>query len=462
MTNVLIGDRTLCFTPGASFKQKLETGRRLDQMGVSAIEAPRLPADETGMVLMRNLCGIINSAAVALETELSEQGVSRAYDAVRTAKKPRLIVAAPATSAQMEYVCHKKPKQMLELIEQTIRQAKALCDDVEFRCDDATRADRDFYLETLRRAIDAGASSVTVCDSAGLQTPEETAALTRLTRDAIGDTPLSFLCVDELGMARANAFAALAAGATGVKTALAGALPSPDAIGRILRARGGDADLAFNLDITCCKRLSSEIQELLSSSHSAATPFDRRVGDISADAALPENYDDAALFRACRDLGYALNEDDLSHVREALESETHGKAAGRRELEAIILSVAQQVPRTYQLKSFVINSGSTIAPTAAISLQKDGEELRGLCSGDGPIDAAFLAIEQIVGRHYELDDFQIAAVTQNRAAMGDALVRLRHKGRIYAGKGTSTDIIGAAIRAYVSALNKIAYEEKQA
>ena len=86
--------------------------------------------------------------------------------------------------------------------------------------------------------------------------------------------------------------------------------------------------------------------------------------------------------------------------------------------------------------------------------------LTGLCAGDGPIDAAFLAIEQIVGQHYELDDFQIASVTQNREAMGDALVRLRRSGKIYAGKGISTDIIGAAIRAYVNALNKIAYEEK--
>jgi 2-isopropylmalate synthase len=95
-----------------------------------------------------------------------------------------------------------------------------------------------------------------------------------------------------------------------------------------------------------------------------------------------------------------------------------------------------------------------------VALDKNGETLTGLCAGDGPIDAAFLAIEQIIGRHFEMDDFQIAAVTQNREAMGDALVKLRHGGKVYAGKGISTDIIGAAIRAYLNALNKIAYEEK--
>ena len=93
---------------------------------------------------------------------------------------------------------------------------------------------------------------------------------------------------------------------------------------------------------------------------------------------------------------------------------------------------------------------------------KGGKELRGLCAGDGPIDASFLAIEQIVGHHYELDDFQIQAVTEGREAMGETVVRLRSGGRIYSGRGISTDIIGSGIAAYVNALNKIAYEEENA
>ena len=86
--------------------------------------------------------------------------------------------------------------------------------------------------------------------------------------------------------------------------------------------------------------------------------------------------------------------------------------------------------------------------------------LQGVSIGDGPIDAAFLAIEQITGRHYELDDFQIQAVTEGREAMGQTLVKLRSGGRVYSGQGISTDIVGASIRAYLSALNKIVYEEE--
>jgi 2-isopropylmalate synthase len=119
-----------------------------------------------------------------------------------------------------------------------------------------------------------------------------------------------------------------------------------------------------------------------------------------------------------------------------------------------------QVAPTYKLDTYVINSGNTIRSTAFITLDRKGEKLTGICAGDGPIDAAFLAIEQIIGRHYELDDFQIQAVTEGREAMGDALVRLRSEGGLFSGKGLSTDIIGASIMAYLSALNKIAYAQE--
>ena len=90
----------------------------------------------------------------------------------------------------------------------------------------------------------------------------------------------------------------------------------------------------------------------------------------------------------------------------------------------------------------------------------DNRIVEGVSIGDGPIDAAFLAIEQITGKHYELDDFQIQAVTEGREAMGQTVVKLRDHGKVFSGRGISTDIVGASIRAYLSALNKIVYEEE--
>ena len=94
-------------------------------------------------------------------------------------------------------------------------------------------------------------------------------------------------------------------------------------------------------------------------------------------------------------------------------------------------------------------------------MKKDGKLLQGISIGDGPIDAAFIAIEQIIGHRYELDDFQIQSVTKGKEAVGSAVVKLRSNGKLYSGNGVSTDIIGASIRAYMSAVNKITYDEMQ-
>ena len=136
------------------------------------------------------------------------------------------------------------------------------------------------------------------------------------------------------------------------------------------------------------------------------------------------------------------------------------KKIGTKELEAIVAAVALQVPPTYKLINFVITNGSQFGATATIITEKNGVEQTGLAKGDGPIDAAFLAIEQIVGTRYELDDFQVQSVTEGKEAMGNALIRLRAGGKLYSGNGVSTDIISASLYAYLAAINKIAYEEK--
>ena len=118
------------------------------------------------------------------------------------------------------------------------------------------------------------------------------------------------------------------------------------------------------------------------------------------------------------------------------------------------------MPATYVLESYVINSGNKIKATANVCVRKGDEELQAVCVGDGPIDASFLAIEQIAGQHYELDDFQVNSVTQGQEAMGETVVKLIAEGKVYSGRGISTDIIGSSIRAYVNALNKIVYEEQ--
>ena len=135
------------------------------------------------------------------------------------------------------------------------------------------------------------------------------------------------------------------------------------------------------------------------------------------------------------------------------------KTVNTKDLDAIIATSAMQVPETYSLISFSVNSSNVVAATASVVLSKNSEKMSGLSFGNGPVDAAFLAIESVVGRHFELDDFELGAVTEGKEALGQAIVKLRLNGAIYSGRGVSTDIIGASIRAYVNAINKAVYSE---
>ena len=166
-----------------------------------------------------------------------------------------------------------------------------------------------------------------------------------------------------------------------------------------------------------------------------------------------------AVAEGVRTLGYDLSEEELAKVYEEFLRLAAKKPVSRRELDAIVAASAMQVPATYLLESYVINSGNIITNTACIRLNRDGQSQEGLSTGDGPIDAACKAIEGVTGRHYELEDFHIDAVTEGKEAIGRAIVRLRSEGRLYSGSGVSTDIVSAAIRAYLGALNKIVYEE---
>ena len=266
---------------------------------------------------------------------------------------------------------------------------------------------------------------------------------------------------DEMGMGIACAAAALTAGADGVKcTAVPAGFPTLEQVATLVQKKGADMDIAANLKTTDLQRTVSQLDRVLQPIENTDSPLrDITPGDI-AGVTLDANDDISDVIAVVKQMGYDLSEEDNAKVYEAfLRIANKKRFVGTRELDAIIASSAMQVPSSYKVKNYVINSGNVITATANLLVERDGEELRGVGVGDGPIDAAFSAIEQIIGHHYELDDFQIQTVTEGRDAMGSALVKIRADGKVYSGSGISTDIIGASIRAYISALNKIVYDE---
>ena len=221
--------------------------------------------------------------------------------------------------------------------------------------------------------------------------------------------------------------------------------------------KGDDIGITCNLSATEIHRGIAEVEK----EAGFAQTFSEE-NDSDVDISLGSDSSMSDVVKAAAALGYELSDEDNGKIYEELMRVAEKrKTIGAKELEAIIASSAMQAPSTYHLDSYVSNSGNVITATAHVTLVRDGEKISGVSIGDGPIDAAFLAIEQIVGHHYELDDFQIQSVTEGREAVGSALVRLRSDGRLFSGNGISTDIIGASIRAYLNALNKIVYEENR-
>ena len=306
----------------------------------------------------------------------------------------------------------------------------------------------------------AGASVLTVCDTAGVMMPEEVFRFVRSVKERFPDRRIGVKISNGMYMADACAVYAVQAGAEEVKVKACGEdTVSLKRFSAVLKTRGDSLGTESRIRMTEMNRSIGQIEWLCRTNRSKSSPFDSGVRE-EEDFFLNVHDSAEAVAKAAQQLGYDLSDEDAAKVYDAFVSVASKKeSVSAKELDVLIAASALQVPPAYRLESYMINASNVIAATSHIRLKKDGQILEGICGGDGPIDASFLAIEQIAGTHYELDDFQIRAVTEGREAMGEAVVRLRSNGKLYSGRGISTDIVGSSIMAYINAINKIVYEE---
>ncbi len=458
MKKLFVSDMTLCKAcegskNNLSFRERLNIAMALEKAGVDAIELPALSGGKEDAVVCRTIANTVK-CRVCIPGGDSLLSLEEAWKCVAGAAEPCIQVILPVSTVQMEYQYHMKSAKMLEKISQLCQAAAELCPHVEFVARDASRAEAGFAAACCAAAAENGAAAVTLCDDGGVYFPEEMAALVTQVKESCR-AKVFVAPSNALDLAAACAVEALKAGADGIKTA-AGTGDSLNAgtLADIIRVKGDALALTANLDTTAIHNLLSGIGVPASASMQAG---DSSIREETIQ--LDESCTLSDIAAAVASLGYELSDEDTGKVYEEFRRVSRRKAAiGSRELEAIIATAAMQVPSTFHLVNYVVNSGSIISATANLTLEKDGEKLSGVSIGDGPIDAAFHAIEQIIGHHYELDDFQIQAVTKGREAVGSSLIRLRANGKLYSGNGISTDIVGACIRAYINALNKIVYE----
>ena len=467
MEQIRISDITMKQTGkefSLSFKEKLEIPKLLDKLEVSVIELDGIEQPKIDALRIKSVASSVKNSIVAVPVALSADSVEATWNALKEAKKPRLQVCASVSPVQMEYLFHKKPAAMLAAIDETIKACSAKTSDVEFIAEDATRSDEAFLYEAVKTAIAAGAKTITVCDATGSVLPVEFCAFIEKLYENVAelkDVVLGVSCSNELAMADACAVASIRHGVREIKAAAyqVNQISLPN-ISRLLATKGDAFGVRSSVRTVEMKRIVKQIEWMCQTSRSKNSPFDNGVQDEMEDMALTNRDNMTTVLKAVEKLGYDLSEEDGAKVWEAFQVIAARKdVISSKELDTIVASAAMQVPATYVLDTYNITASNITSSMAHMKLIKNGQAIEGIAIGDGPVDAAFLAIENIIGCHYELDDFQIRSVTEGREAMGETVVKLRSNGKLYSGRGTSTDIVGSSIQAYISALNKIVYEE---
>ena len=461
MKKIIISDMTLTNYPTLSFKEKIEVARCLDNLNVDVIYMPKIENTKADSLLIRTVSAFIKNSALCVESGSSTESIDAAAAAISGSKNARMAVRLPVSSIQMEYVYHKKPAKMVIFAKEIFAAATAKCENVEFYAEDATRADSAFLREMVIGAIDAGVKAVTLCDDEGAMLPDEFAAFIKDTYTNIPElekVTVGVVCKNTNGMASASAVMAAKASVDEIKCCVGKKdITGLDDFAKILFGCGERCGLFSGINYNILNRSVNQIEWIEGGKKvNASTKI-----EISDNVNVFDVHDsEESIFDAVKKLGYDLSDDDLKRVYEEFKRVAEKKKITAKDLDAIVSSVALQVPPTYKLVSYLINNGNIIDSSAQIKLEKDGKYISGISTGDGPIDASFKTLSQIIGRRFELDDFQIQSVTEGQEAMGYALVKLRNDGKVYSGNGISTDIMEASIKAYINAVNKTVYEEK--
>ncbi len=509
-------------SPGATLNvdEKLEIARQLSRLGVDICEAGfpiaspgdfdavRRIAEEVGPLTDGRKSG--QPMVIAGLARANKQDIQRAYDAVKVAPRHRIHTFLATSDIHLQ---HKLKIDRETCIEQTIEAvtfARSLCDDVEFSPEDAGRSDPDFLVQVLTEAIKAGATTLNIPDTVGYVTPEEYG---RLITYLIAKTPgadkvvWSTHCHNDLGLATANTLAGVKAGARQVEVTINGigeraGNTSLEEVAMAISTRPNFFNFTTNIDtthITRTSRMVSAYTGMVVQPNKAivgANAFAHEAGihqdgmlknQLTYEIMRPETvglhastlvlgkHSGRHAFRVrLEDLGYDdLDKEELDQAFQRFKRlADKKKVVTDADIEAIIADEIYQPPEIWKLNHIQVSCGDHSIPTVSVSLTgPDGTTYMDAALGTGPVDAAYQAINRIIGESPKLTEFSINAVTEGLDAQAEATIRIQphngegkyalnpqtsqHYARTFSGHGASTDIVVASARAYLSALNKM-------
>jgi 2-isopropylmalate synthase len=488
-------------SPGMSMnlREKIEMARQLEKMGVDIIEAGFAISSPGDFESVRTIADTVSDCVVASLARASELDIDRAWEAVKNAKNPRIHLFLATSPLHMEYKLKMKPDEVYEQAVAMTKYAKKYTSDIEFSAEDATRSDMDFLAHVCEGVITAGATTVNLPDTVGYTTPEENYRFFTEIREKsplLDSITISTHCHNDLGLGVANTLAAIRAGVNQVECTVNGigeraGNAAMEEIVMALHVRKDEYGAATNIDTTEITHSSNLLTSITgvkvqpnkaivgenafaheagihqhgvmqkAETYEIMTP--ESIGLKTNNLVLGKHSGKHAFGERVSSLGYELSADELSEAFEKFKVlADKKKSVYDKDIEAIVAKEAVQVPKTFTLEKFRATNGNDIKATADVTLIKGGKSIKETADGSGPIDAAFKAIDTIIGYDIPLDDFQLDAVTEGEDAQGDATVIIvSESGGRYSGRGLSTDIVEASIRAYINAINKMYYAENK-
>jgi 2-isopropylmalate synthase len=499
---VLIFDTTLRDgeqAPGASMNQreKMEVALALERMGVDIIEAGFPVISKGDFESVRMVARKVRNSAVAGLARSIRKDIEAAAMAVRPAKHPRIHVFLATSKIHLEHKLRKTPEEIVAMAVEAVRYARKFCDDVEFSPEDASRTDKDFLYQVLEAVVKAGARTLNIPDTVGYAVPEQYGKLIADIRHNVPNVNkavISVHCHDDLGLAVANSLSAVKNGARQVECTINGigeraGNASMEEIVMTLRTRqdffGCDTGIKAR-EICRTSRLVSKFTGFLVPPNKAivgANAF-RHESGIHQDGVLkePTTYEIIrpedvgfsgtglvlgkhsgrhALKARLKQLGIELTEPELKKAFDSFKDlSDKKKEVFDEDLIAIVEDRLQEVKDIWTLKELTVKSGTNIDPQVEVRLVCEGKTKSRKATGDGPIDACYVAIDEITGLKGKLLNYGIQSVTQGKDAQGEVRVRVSFNGQKAVGIGTSTDVIEASVKAYLNAVNKVCAARK--
>jgi 2-isopropylmalate synthase len=505
-SRVLIFDTTLRDgeqSPGISLNtpEKLEIAQQLARLGVDVIEAGFPITSPGDFEAVQEISRTVEGPIIAGLARTHVADIDAAWNAVKDATRPRIHTFISTSDIHIQYQLQTTRDDVKGQARAAVAHAKQYVDDVEFSPMDATRADLEFTAEVCRIAIDEGATTINIPDTVGYTMPHEfTAYLERLYElvPDLKDIVLSIHCHDDLGLAVANSFAGLLAGARQVECAINGigeraGNASLEEIVMLLHTRSADVGLRSGIVTREIARTSRMVSRLTgypvqhkkavvgrnafaheSGIHQHGVLAERTtyeiidastVGQKGSQIVLGKHSGRHALQQALADLGFELSGQGLNtafrRFKEIADKKKHVTAM---DLEALVTDELREEIAGYQLEWFDVEASTRRPPHATVGIRTpDGDEVTGSFTGDGPVDAIFRAINAATGTEARLREFRVDAVTGGQDALGETSVVLEVGGAappgsvsdpvVGSGQGVSTDILDAAARAYVRALS---------